>query len=115
MTISVREGLLDPIFCVLRVRLQLTHLGGGGGGGGGRASASDVRVGGGFWFTGLARAVLTVTGESCGYALGMGPAEGGEGDQSSRSGEARGEWSNGYSTGGGVWKRILKFWPAFHP
>ena len=115
MTISVREGLLEPIFCVLRVRNEISVMGGGGGGGCVRAASSDVRVGGGVWFVGLVRPVLTLTGESCGDVMGVEPSEGDEGGPLSRTGEAGGEWSNGYSTGGGVWKRILKFGSAFHP
>ena len=90
-TISVREGLLVPIFCVLRVRIAIFVIGEGGGGGCGCASASDFHVGGGVWFLGLAIAVSTVTGESCGYVLGVGPSEGDEGGPLSRSGEAGGE------------------------
>ena len=92
VTISFSEGLLLPIFCVLRVRIVISVIGGGGGGGGcGCASASDFHVGGGVWFLGLAIAVSTVTGESCGYVLGVGPSEGDECGQPSRSGEAGGE------------------------
>ena len=116
MTISVREGLLEPIFCVLRVRNEISVMGGGGAAEGCfRASSSDVRVGGGVWFVGQVQPVLILTGESCGDVIGVGPSEGDKGGPLSRSGEAGGEWSNGYSTGGGVWKRILKFGSAFHP
>ena len=64
---------------------------------------------------GLVIAVATVTGESCVCVLGVEPFEGDECGQSFRSGKARGEWSNGYSTRGGVWKRIFKFGSDFHP
>jgi len=47
VTISVREGLLEPIFFVLRVRIFISVIGGGGDGGCGWAPVSDCNVGGG--------------------------------------------------------------------
>ena len=104
-----------PMFCVLMARIEISVIGGGGGGGCGCASASERPVGGGVWFLGLVMSVSTVTGASFLCVLGVGPSEGDECGLPSRSSESGGEWSNGYSTGGGVWNRILKFGSDFHP
>ncbi len=47
VTMLVREGLLVPIFCVLRVRIVISVIGRGSDGGYGRSPASDDGVGGG--------------------------------------------------------------------
>ena len=69
MIISVREGLLDPIFCVLRVRIVISVIGGGGDWGCGCAPSSDCSVGGGGRFLGrlslVAVSFSPMLGESC--------------------------------------------------
>jgi hypothetical protein len=69
-------------------------------------------------FLGLGIGALSVpslTGEAWVCVLGVGLSGGVECGQPSRPGEGGGEWSNGYSAGGGVRKRILKFGFGFHP
>jgi hypothetical protein len=71
VTISVSEGLLVPIFCVLRVRTVISVVGGGGAGGCGCAPASDFSVGGGGRLLGLALVAVSfapMMGEATGWS-----------------------------------------------
>jgi len=114
----VREGLLVPIFCALRVRIVISVIGGGCAGGCGCAPASHFSVGGGGRSLGPALVVVSISSmmrESCVSSLDEGLVGVCVCGQLSLLDEAGGERSNGYSAGGGVWKRILKFESGFHP
>jgi hypothetical protein len=94
VTISISEGLLVPIFCVLRVRIVISVIGGGGAGGCGCVPSTDCSVGGGERSLGLVLVVVSFSplmGESCVSVMDVGLAGGSVYGQLSWPGEAGGE------------------------
>ena len=94
VTISVSEGLLVPIFCVLRVRIVISVIGEGCAGGCGCAPASHFSVGGGGRSLGPALVVVSFSPmmkDSCVSCLDVGLAGVCVCGQLSLPGEAGGE------------------------
>jgi len=80
VTISVSEGLLVPVFCVLRVKIVISVIGGGGAGGCGCVPSTECSVGGGVRSMGLVPVVGSFSplmGESCVSGMDVGLAGGG--------------------------------------
>ena len=120
MTRSDREGLLGPAYWALSVRMVTSARGGMAlwlGVSGLCFSDAlwsyDVVGGGGIWSRVCPADVGALSSGVGEWALGL---FGGEVvGESSPPGVDGGEYSSGYSTGGGVWIRIRKFGSGLHP